>query len=295
MSEHTLDTVSDLNTIAAVQMYSLVRDPMMHLYEVCGNRLLVCDCREGGAMESDANRLAQACWDGKRRIADGVVWFQKNGRDDVTFGFVNPDGSIESVCGNGFFAVACALTTGKRSWITISPARHSPARMEVTEDTYNLAVPYRLYDHQRPVDSPTGGRLYDTGSPHVVMVVPDVRTMPLRRLGEEVLDRWNANLTVYSFSGSEMRTRTFERGVNAETDGCGTGALAVAVDAWLRGLDRCRIVYRGGCYDAHVIKNRGELILRLAILRENVRLIGSMAMHPLPSREMLTRGVICPR
>lgn len=266
----------------------------MHLYEVCGNRLLVCGRLEGRVTEGDANRFAQACWDGKHRIADGVVWFQGNGRD-VAFGFVNPDGSAESVCGNGFFAVACALTAGKRSRITISPARHSPARVEVTEDTYTLSVPYRLHDHQQPVDLPIGGRLYDTGSPHAVMVVPDVRTAPLRRLGEEVLDRWKTNLTVYSLRGSEVRARTFERGVNAETSGCGTGALAVSVDAWLRGLDRCQIAYRGGCYDAHVIKNRGELALRLTVRHENVRLIGSMAVHVFPSREVLGGGVACPR
>lgn len=267
---------------------------LYEVYEVCGNRLLVCACQEGSVKESDVNRLAQACWEGKRRIADGVVWFQRNGRD-VGFGFVNPDGSAESVCGNGFFAVACALAAGKRSRITISPARHSPARVEVTEDTYTLSVPYRLHDHQRPVDLPIGGRLYDTGSPHAVMVVPDVRTAPLHRLGEEILDRWKTNLTIYSFWDSEVRARTFERGVNAETDGCGTGALAVSVDAWLRGLDRCQIVYRGGRYDAHVIENRGELILRLAVRHENVRLIGSVAMHPLPSREVLGGGVVCPR
>lgn len=265
---------------------------MLNLYEVCGNRLILFDCREGGAMETDANRLAQTCWDGARRIADGVVWFQRNGRD-VAFGFVNPDGSVESVCGNGLFAVACALATGKRSRMTLSPARHSPARMEVTEDTCNLSVTYRLHDHQRPVDLPTGGKLYDTGSPHVVMVVPDVRKVPLHRLGEEIVDRWKANLTVYSFFGSEVRTRTFERGVNAETDGCGTGALAVSVDAWLRGLDRCQIVYRGGCYDAHVVANRDELILRLAIQRENVRLICTIAMHPFSSREVLDGGIAC--
>lgn len=267
---------------------------MMRLYEVCGNRLLLCDCRERGAMKSDANRLAQACWDGGRRIADGVVWFQKNGRD-VAFGFVNPDGSVESVCGNGLFAVACALTSGKRSRITLSSVRHSPAHMEVTEDTYNLSVPYRLHDHQRPVNLPTGGWLYDTGSPHVVMVVPDVRKVSLHRLGEETVDRWKANLTICSFSGSEVRTRTFERGVNAETDGCGTGALAVSVDAWLRGLDRCQIVYRGGRYDAHVIEKRGGLILRLAIRHESIRLIGSIDMHLLPSREVLSGGIVCSR
>lgn len=266
----------------------------MNLYEVCGNRLLLCDRRGGSVTDKEMSRLAQVCWDGERRIADGVVWFKRNDQD-VAFGFVNPDGSIESVCGNGFFAVACALATGKPSRVTISPAKHSPARMEVNKEGYTLSVPYHLLDHQRPVDLPTGGRLYDTGSPHVVMVVPDVRTAPLHRLGREVLDRWKTNLTIYSFHGSRVWARTFERGVNAETDGCGTGALAVSVDAWFRGLGCFQIVYPGGCYGAHVIEDRSGLTLRLAVRHEHIRLVGSMAINPIPSRELFSGSVTCLR
>ncbi len=266
----------------------------MRFYEVCGNCLLVCDRQGAGKIENEANHLAQACWDGERRIADGVVWFQKKGQD-VAFGFVNPDGSVESVCGNGFFAVACALSTGNRSQITLSPARHSPAHMEVNEDTYSLSVPYSIYDHQRPLELPNGSKLYDTGSPHVVMVVPNVWKAPLHQVGVETVNCWNANLTMYGFSGSAVRTRTFERGVNAETDGCGTGALAVSIDLWLRGLGYCQIVYRGGAYDAHVIESQGGLILRLTIRRKNICSMGNVILHSFSSQEVLDENSLCSR
>lgn len=264
---------------------------MLNLYEVCGNRLLVCDRQGGGEIENDANNLAKACWDEGRRIADGVVWFQRNGQD-IAFGFVNPDGSVESVCGNGFFAVARALETGKHSQITLSPAKHAPADMEINEATYTLSVPYSLYDQQL-MDIPNGGKLYDTGSPHVVMIVSDVQKAPLHQLGIETVDRWKANLTMYSFSGSEVWARTFERGVNAETDACGTGALAVSIDSWLRGVNRCKILYPGGAYDAHVIKNQGGLTLQLKIRRESIRSMGNIALRSFSSQEVLDRGLLC--
>src|SRR6185369_3453910 len=74
-----------------------------------------------------------------------------------------------------------------------------------------------------------------TGVPHIVILCEDVslvdvvgRGRPLRYL-ERLASGANANFVSRSPDGSGWRIRTYERGVEAETLACGTGAVASAI------------------------------------------------------------------
>jgi diaminopimelate epimerase len=71
-------------------------------------------------------------------------------------------------------------------------------------------------------------RLYRVaGEPHAVAVVPNVAAVPLGKWGSRVVP--SANCTVVSVEDAGiLRACTYERGVNAVTQSCGTGACAAA-------------------------------------------------------------------
>ncbi len=83
----------------------------------------------------------------------------------------------------------------------------------------------------------------DTGVPHAVAFVDDVSAVALDRLGPAIrhADAFprGTNVTVASRDrsgdgddrGPVFRQRTYERGVEGETESCGTGAVAIAVAA----------------------------------------------------------------
>lgn len=90
------------------------------------------------------------------------------------------------------------------------------------------------------------------GNPHAVVVVPDVETAPVTRLGPRIEHhsafpaRTNVEF-VEIVARDHVRQRTWERGVG-ETLACGSGACAVGVVSMLRGVvDReVRVELRGG-------------------------------------------------
>ena len=90
------------------------------------------------------------------------------------------------------------------------------------------------------------------GNPHAVVVVEDVETAPVERLGPRIENHpaFPAGTNVEFIeivSRSHVRQRTWERGVG-ETLACGSGACAVGVVSMLRGvIDReVRVELRGG-------------------------------------------------
>ena len=87
----------------------------------------------------------------------------------------------------------------------------------------------------------------DTGSPHHVEFVPDVRREDVALKGAMIrrsdpyaaAGGTNVNF-VEIVSDGRIRVRTYERGVEAETLACGTGATASALAAAVRSGSDCR-------------------------------------------------------
>jgi len=82
----------------------------------------------------------------------------------------------------------------------------------------------------------------DTGVPHAVAFVADPAALDVEKLGRAIRHHpafaprgSNANF-VAVVGPSRLKIRTYERGVEAETLACGTGAVAAALIAHRRGL-----------------------------------------------------------
>lgn len=215
-------------------------------YDVAGNCLLVVivDEKSFPTMGEHKN-LATLCWLRGVRTSDGIAVcsIDRNGNWDGGFTFFNPDGSRERVCGNALMAIASHfLPPGIPRGVAELP--------DVSVLFDGLACYFTTGGgHSR---FPAGEHgLYDTGSPHRVLDVADVRDFPLVSAGAEIQNM--ANLTIVAPSkgsgGKRLTARTYERGVNAETSACGTGAAAAALHYNRHtGIRQFEVEYPGGVY-----------------------------------------------
>ncbi|GAH86562.1 unnamed protein product, partial [marine sediment metagenome] len=85
-------------------------------------------------------------------------------------------------------------------------------------------------------DGSCRGHFLDTGVPHFVLFVPEVEKIDLPKMGSRIryhgkFQPEGTNVDFAEIKDDTVRMRTYERGVEAETLSCGTGAVATALAA----------------------------------------------------------------
>ncbi len=227
-------------------------------YEGAGNDFIVVDDRASFFPSGDADLISRLC---DRRFgvgADGVLLLQNDLQADARMRIFNSDGSEAEGCGNG---VRCFVRFLED--LGIDRAVH---RVAVGEKILSA----EMVDGQVRVEMGAvsgwdshwidGQEVHfvDSGVPHAVCFVPDVGAVPLHEIGpilrsHPLFGPRGANVNVAAAGQNFVRVRTFERGVEGETQACGTGATAVAViGARVYGWDSpVRICYPGGDLEIH--------------------------------------------
>ncbi|WP_119304645.1 diaminopimelate epimerase [Dongia deserti] len=220
-----------------------------------GNDFAVVDDR-AGRLRPHRRALAQALCDRRRGLGgDGLVLLSNGSAGHVVMSYINADGNDGEMCGNG---AGCAV---RRAWelrffqgsetVLDTDAGAIGARIDGFRITMTMTDPQ---DERLNLSIPTSegtllGHYIDTGVPHVVLFVDDVAQANLAELGPEVRHHalfphgcnvnWAARVDENSF-----RMRTYERGVEAETLSCGTGATAIALIAYRLGLAKPPVMIR---------------------------------------------------
>ncbi|NDV20093.1 diaminopimelate epimerase [Pseudodesulfovibrio sp. JC047] len=221
----------------------------------CGNDFVVLDNRELGVPVSDMGAWAKAiCARAFGVYADGL-FFLENSNDptlDYRWHFYNSDGSRAEMCGN---ASRCA---GKLAHaIGLAPANHTfgtdagPISASVLLDGPDAGrvkvqlTPPRATKTNILLDMGTEtltAHFTDTGVPHAVVFVDDVAALDIMDLGAKIRHHaafapagTNVNFAQV-IDRNTLLLRTYERGVEAETYACGTGAAATQVLAHTLGL-----------------------------------------------------------
>ncbi len=170
---------------------------------------------------------------------DGILLIQPSDSADFRMRFINPDGGEQDMCGNGARCIAkLAVDHG------IAPAQMTietgaglvHAEVQGKQVSLDLTDPADLrLDLDAGLDWPVD--FVDTGVPHAVVWVEDLDSIDLQATGSTLRHHalfepngTNADFAKVEADGS-LSVRTYERGVEAETLACGTGATAVAVIA----------------------------------------------------------------
>lgn len=208
-----------------------------------GNDFILIDDRDGSFPVDDHIRMAALAAHRTGIGCEGIILVQKPLKSgDFRMSFFNPDGTEADLCGNGarcaaaFARAVGAVAQDSMTMETgaglvdaeiLEPGLVKVWMNEPKDRRYGLSVAVK--------EQPVVGDFVDTGVPHFVVVVPSVATVNVEHLGRELrlADAFapaGTNVNFVQFRAPNHAViRTYERGVEAESGACGTGAVAAAV------------------------------------------------------------------
>ena len=212
-----------------------------------GNDFLITDAvhhRTLGSLKAAWPRVARAMCDRRYGVgADGLLVLERSRVADVRMRIFNPDGSEAEMCGNG---ARCVASYVKRRGTATLETRAGVVTAAVQGDRVAMQMPDPR-DLRLDLSLHVNGSIrslssVDTGVPHVVAVVTHLDQIDVDTLGRQIRFNQafqprgtNVNFVEANPKNSHrLRVRTYERGVEAETLACGTGAVAAAVIHALR-------------------------------------------------------------
>jgi diaminopimelate epimerase len=203
-----------------------------HKYQATGNDFVLIDNRSG-KYSFTQKQVREIC---DRRFgigADGLILIEKHPSLHFNLQYYNSDGS-ESLCGNGSraavnMAASLGLVNGKASF----NAYDGPHDAEI--DGQGIV---RLKMNDVTEVRKSGDDFFiNTGSPHVIRFVKDVKNFPVFETGKKIryseeFKPGGTNVNFVQIIGNDtIFVRTYERGVENETLSCGTGVTACALAA----------------------------------------------------------------
>ncbi len=182
--------------------------------------------------------------------SDGIIWVSDSEIADFKMSIFNADGSEAKMCGNGIRCVGKFVYdkgyTDKTSLIIETRSGIRTLELQVCDGkaigaSVNMGNASIEKDMTLTVD---GNEITLTpismGNPHAVIIVDDIKSVPLSTLGSKI-ERNPAfpdgvNVEFIQILGrNKLRMRVWERG-SGITMACGTGACASAVAALTKGF-----------------------------------------------------------
>ncbi len=207
-----------------------------------GNDFVMIDCmKERLSLGSEGT--AAIC-DRHRGIgADGLILIEPSIDHDFTMRYYNSDGGEAEMCGNG---ARCAALFAHRKGIAPADMTFDtmagPVHAAVDGGTVTIDIG-DVVDLRMGIE--LDGLGYElhyaiSGVPHAALIHQSAKDVPKREFIEmartvrfhPVFEEKGTNVNLVTHLGEDtLYYRTYERGVEAETQACGTGAVAISVIA----------------------------------------------------------------
>lgn len=214
-----------------------------------GNDFVVLDNRFYAFTPEELSPLARdLCRRTEAVGADGLLALAPADEEahDFRMLYFNADGSRATMCGNGArclarFARQAGFDRDRLTFETDAGLYRADVLADAEADVTIHVPPPRDF---RTVSLDHEAACYVwTGTEHAVLFCDDVRMVPVAQRGARLrhdpsLAPAGANINFVEVLDAErnlLRVRTFEKGVEAETRACGTGALASALAALFTG------------------------------------------------------------
>ena len=210
-------------------------------YQGTGNDFVVIDNRDLGLAREDTALIRKLC---DRRFGiggDGLIYLQERDGFDFEMVYFNSDGRESSMCGNGGRCIIrCAHDLGLGNDEFSFLAIDGPHKGKILKDgIVSLQMQDVMATLHRGEDY-----VLDTGSPHIVHFVKDIKNYPVAEKGRAIRysDTYKEKGINVNFaeeiSKRNIFVRTYERGVEDETLSCGTGVVAATLAYYYHvGLD----------------------------------------------------------
>lgn len=205
-------------------------------YQATGNDFVLIDNRSGKYSFSP-DQIRRIC---DRRFgvgADGLMLIEKHPSAHFNLQYYNSDGS-ESLCGNGSrAAVNMAASLGMVNGKARFEAYDGLHDAEIKDGIVRLKM-----NNVREVVKSGDDYFINTGSPHIIRFVRNVKDYPVYEEGRKIrysesFAPGGTNANFVEIQGDNtIFVRTYERGVENETLSCGTGVTAAALAASLHHL-----------------------------------------------------------
>lgn len=211
MEEH------DVNVFKFVKMHGAAND------------FVLIDDREERFPVHDHLRLAALAASRTGIACEGVILLQKSSKVDFKMVFFNPDGTEAELCGNGARCVAAFARS-------IGAAKADKMRFETAAgDIEAEIIDPSLVKVVMPTPKNFDEDFVVAGVPHCIVPVDNLAKTDVEGEGRRIRlsrrfapDGTNVDFVLYR-KPNRVAIRTYERGVEAETGACGTGAVASAV------------------------------------------------------------------
>ena len=207
-----------------------------------GNDFIIIEAREG----LDYVKFTRAVCARQTGIgADGVLVLDKSAQSDYRMRIINADGSEAEMCGNGARCMAAYIVANVKpakalfGMETLAGEILAEAQGEVARVRLSNPKDYRPNLNITVANQKLEVHYIDTGVPHTVLFVDGLQEVDANSMGALVRNHprfaprgTNVNFVEHTREGM-VSVRTYERGVEAETLACGTGAVASALISFL--------------------------------------------------------------
>ncbi|GEO11001.1 diaminopimelate epimerase [Segetibacter aerophilus] len=218
-------------------------------YQGTGNDFVILDNRNKQYSGLTTEQIKFLC---DRRFgigADGLMLLNTLEGYDFEMKYYNADGSESTMCGNGGrclvkFANDMGIKKSDYLFLAIDGS-HEASFGD------NGWIRLKMKDVNE-MDEDNGNCIVDTGSPHYVKIVNDVKKYNVFEEGKRIRNskkfrQEGINVNFVEIEHAHIYVRTYERGVENETYSCGTGVTASALAcAHNTGFNRVQVKTLGG-------------------------------------------------
>ncbi len=236
-----------------------------------GNDFILVDNRNRIVDEENLGKwIALICRRRHSVGADGLILVEDSNRADFRWRFFNADGGQVEMCGNGGRCVArLAHLKGIAGPALSFETEAGIIRAEITGKRVKLEMPQPSgAELDYPLDIDGKALIVSSitiGVPHVVIRVNDIEKAGVFETGRQIRyhkhyvpEGTNVNF-VQPLDDGAFAIRTYERGVEDETLACGTGSVAAALIASIKGIAESPVT----------LHTRGNEILKIHFEKDN--------------------------